>query len=249
MPLLVFVLLAPSTATHSTNKHLLYCPVLVRLIPAFRVYESAVAPLKLLELGFSKESMASLAVLTAPFTLLGTLVTGSLVAKRSPLEVYLYGFALRFILSLSGPACVSYLKSQDGVVSNGFYFLILFLTISYSFASECLMFVGVGAFFLNISSSSIHVAGSYLTLLNTSSNMGGTWHKALTLWLVDKLTWRDNCVIPPDAAAGTLCPVKYDGYYVISAVLMPVAALIGFYFTRTLPRLAKLPDSSWKASK
>ncbi|CDF32219.1 unnamed protein product [Chondrus crispus] len=190
-----------------------------------------------------------MAVLASPFTLIGTLVTGNFVAKRSPLEVYLYGYALRFILSLTGPACVSFLKAQEGVVSTTFYFLILFITIMYSFASECLMFVGVGAFFLNVSSSSIHVAGSYLTLLNTSSNMGGTWHKALTLWLVDRLTWREDCIIPPDAAAGTLCPVKYDGYYVISTALVPVAAVIGLYFAKTLPWLAKLPDSSWKASK
>lgn len=193
--------------------------------------------------------MASMAVLTSPFTLLGTILTGSLVAKRSPLEVYLYGFLLRFVLSLTGPACVSYLKSQNGVVSNNFYLLILSIAILYSFACECLMFVGVGAFFLTISSSSVHVAGSYLTLLNTSSNMGGTWHKALTLWLVDQLTWREDCVLPPGSPKGTLCPVKYDGYYVISFALIPVATLVGVHLARTLPRLAKLSESSWKASK
>lgn len=102
---------------------------------------------------------------------------------------------------------------------------------------------------MNISSSSVHVAGSYLTLLNTSSNMGGTWHRALVLWLVDQLTWREKCAIPPDAPNGTLCPIVYDGYYVISLALIPVAAMAGVHLIRTLPRLAKLPDSSWKASQ
>lgn len=190
-----------------------------------------------------------MAVLQIPFSLLGTVVTGRMVANRSPLEVYLYGFFLRFLLSLSGPACVSFLKSQDGVVTSNFYMLILSITILYSFASECLMFVGVGAFFLNISSSSVHVAGSYLTLLNTSSNMGGIWHKAITLWMVDRLTWRENCIIPPGSPDGTLCRVVYDGYYVISFALMPVAALVGIHLLRTLPRLSKLPHSSWRASR
>lgn len=190
-----------------------------------------------------------MAVIQTPFTLLGTLFTGRLVAKRSPIEVYLYGYFFRFILSLAGPPCVSFLKFNGGIVTPSYYILILVLSILYSVVAECMMFVGMGAFFLNISSSSVHLAGSYLTLLNTSSNMGGTWHKALVLWLVDKLTWRENCVIPKGAPDGFLCPILYDGYYVISFALLPVAALVGIHLVRTLPRLSNLPDSSWKASQ
>lgn len=190
-----------------------------------------------------------MAVIQAPFTLLGTLVTGRLVAKRSPTEVYVYGFLFRFLISLTGPPCVALLKSHKGVVTPSFYILILTLTILYSFASECLMFVGIGAFFLSVSSSSVHVAGSYLTLLNTSSNMGGTWHKALVLWLVDKLTWRERCTVPLDAPKGFACPVLYDGYYIISFALIPVAVVVGVHLVRTLPRLGKLPESSWRAAR
>lgn len=206
-----------------------------------------VASLKLLEFGFSKESMASMAVLNTPVVLLGSLFTGRLVAKRSPIQVYLYGFLLRFIISLMGPPCVQLLGLRKGEVTAGFYGLILILTSLYSLASECLMFIGIGAFFLNVSSSSVHVAGSYLTLLNTASNMGGIWHKAVVLWLVDFLTWREDCVISANAPPGTLCPIKYDGYYIISFALMPAAMFIGLHLRRTLPRLATLPDSAWKA--
>lgn len=192
--------------------------------------------------------MATLAVIQTPFSLLGTLFTGRMVAQYSPVNVYLTGFICRFILSLTGPPLVSFLSSH-GTVSTAYYVLVLALTILYSLAAECLMFVGIGAFFLNITSASVHVAGSYLTLLNTSSNMGGIWHKALVLWLVDKVTIRERCVIPLDAAAGTLCPIRYDGYYILSAALLPVALAAGFHLFRALPRLSRLPMSSWQVSR
>lgn len=212
-----------------------------------RIETFIVLSLKLLELGFSKESMASMAVLNTPVVLIGSLFTGRLTAKRSPIQVYLYGFLLRFMISLSGPLCVRLLALRKGEVTPDFYILILVLTSLYGLASECLMFIGIGAFFLNVSSSSVHMAGSYLTLLNTSSNMGGTWHKAVVLWLVDHLTWRENCLISPHSPPGTLCSIKYDGFYVISFGLMPVAMLVGLHLQRSLTKLSALPDSAWRA--
>ena len=37
------------------------------------------------------------------------------------------------------------------------------------------------------------VGGTYLTLLNTLTNLGGNWCQTLALWLVDGLTWT-NCL-------------------------------------------------------
>lgn len=188
--------------------------------------------------------MASMALFNAPVVLFGSIYTGRLVAKKSPVYVYLCGFLLRFVISLTGPFTVRYFSTCNRNVSPGFYLLILTLTNIYSFASECLMFVGIGAFFLNVSSSSVHVAGSYLTLLNTSSNMGGLWHKAIVLWLVDQLTIRADC---KPANSTDLCPILFDGYYMLSVLFVPVAAFIGLYLRKSLTRLGNLPDSAWIA--
>ena len=190
-----------------------------------------------------------MAVLQTPFHLVGTVLTGKWAAKRSPIEVYLFGFVCRFLISLCGPPSVALLASRGGVVTPAYYSAVLAITILYGLATECLMFVGMGAFFLNVTSSSVHVAGSYLTLLNTSSNMGGTWHRAIVLWLVDKVTVREDCVLPPDAAHGTNCPIMYDGYYILSLVLIPVSVFVGVYLFRTLRQLGRLPESAWKASR
>lgn len=204
--------------------------------------------------------MASIAVLQTPFTLIGTILAGRFVGRYSPVRVYLFGWTSRVLLSLTGPFLVNVLRRWlHGVVTTWFYMLVLSIAVLYSIASECLMFVGAGALFLTVSASSVHVAGSYLTLLNTSSNMGGIWHKALVLWLVDHFTVRENCAIAPTSrssavttattTAAAACPIIYDGYYVICMMLLPVAVMVGFHLFRTLPKLERLSESAWKACR
>lgn len=50
------------------------------------------------------------------------------------------------------------------------------------------MFVSVMAFFARISDPV--VGGTYMTLLNTVTNLGGNWPATLSLWMVDPLTWK-----------------------------------------------------------
>merc|ERR1712037_179707 len=48
------------------------------------------------------------------------------------------------------------------------------------------MFVSVMAFFAKVSDPA--VGGTYMTLLNTVTNLGGNWPSTLALWAVDPLT-------------------------------------------------------------
>lgn len=51
------------------------------------------------------------------------------------------------------------------------------------------MFVACMAFYAKISDPL--VGGTYMTLLNTVTNLGGNWPATLALWFVDPLTYRD----------------------------------------------------------
>lgn len=53
------------------------------------------------------------------------------------------------------------------------------------------MFVSIMAFFAKISDPLL--GGTYMTLLNTVTNLGGNWPTTLALWFVDPLTQKD-CV-------------------------------------------------------
>ena len=55
------------------------------------------------------------------------------------------------------------------------------------------MYVAVMAFFARVSDPK--VGGTYMTLLNTLTNLGGNWPSTLALWMVDGLTLR-KCLSP-----------------------------------------------------
>lgn len=69
------------------------------------------------------------------------------------------------------------------------------------------MFVGVMAFFARISDTS--VGGTYMTLLNTFTNLGGNWPSWMALRFVSELTWT-NCIgaANPDLSTCTTDPEK-----------------------------------------
>ncbi|XP_058586279.1 acetyl-coenzyme A transporter 1 isoform X3 [Neofelis nebulosa] len=120
------------------------------------------------------------------------------------------------------------------------------------------MYVSIMAF--NAKVSDPLIGGTYMTLLNTVSNLGGNWPSTVALWLVDPLTVKEcvgasnqNCRTP-DAVElckklGGSCVTALDGYYVESIICV----FIGFCWWFFLgPKLKKLQDegpSSWKCKR
>jgi MFS transporter, PAT family, solute carrier family 33 (acetyl-CoA transportor), member 1 len=219
--------------------------VLLSAKTGFSAYDN-VSALKLLDLGFPKQTMAMMAVAQGPISLAGSVVAGRWAAKAGPVTPYMCGFLLRFFMSLTGPPLVSYFGRLNGVVTPLAYALVFVTSVVYSFASDCLMFVSAGALFLSISEKDI--GGSYLTMLNTTSNLGGMWHKSITLFLVDRLTLRTVCTLPVGSPPTTKCPIVVDGYQVLSLCLVPVAVMVGVFASRSLRRLMSLPASAWRTS-
>lgn len=118
-----------------------------------------------------------------------------------------------------------------------------------------------GAFFAKISDAAI--GGTYLTLLNTVSNFGGTWPKFLIYRVVDMLTV--SACIPsahdslPDSlrfaschddssmcvAAGGVCAIERDGYVWVSLGLIvigyvPSVSSLAYHRMALLPLLRSL---------
>jgi MFS transporter, PAT family, solute carrier family 33 (acetyl-CoA transportor), member 1 len=188
-----------------------------------------VSALKLLDAGFSKQTMALMAVFQAPVSLVSSVIAGRLAVQSGPVRPYAAGFALRAVMSFSGPALVWYFRKLGGVITPLFYVLLLSSTIVYSIGSD-FMFVCVSAFFLGIGDKDI--GGSYLTLLATCSNLGGMWPKSAALFLVDRLSTSYS-----------------DGYYVLSFALLPVMAVTGMFVYSSLTRLLALPTSAWRGQQ
>ena len=128
------------------------------------------------------------------------------------------------------------------------------------------MFVSIMAFFARVSDPA--VGGTYMTLLNTLTNLGGNWPSTLALWMVDPLTSK-QCVpganmtetasLPRDntcldqaqvdtcTGAGGACHTIMDGYYVECGVCFVIGmAWLLLWGHRTINRLTEAPDSDWR---
>lgn len=205
----------------------------------FSAYDNVVA-LKLIDAGFPKEDLALLTVIQIPFSLAGSVLAGRLASTRHPLTSYVQGHALRIVLAVIGVCLVSLFPSS-GKLTTWYYLLTLVHVVLYDFAGNCLMFVGMGAFFVSIADPDI--GGTFLTLVNTLNNFGGTWHTAVVLSLVERLTFREPCKV----FEGAKCPVRIDGLYVIAALLLPISVAIHMAVRRLLRSLEALPRGKWRA--
>lgn len=190
-----------------------------------------ISALKLLDAGFPKQSMALMAVFQAPASIVTSVVAGNLASKYGPVLPYVCGFALRVVMSASGPMLVAYFRMLGGESTPLFYVSLLASTIVYSIGSD-LMFVSISAFFLSIGEDNEDIGGSFLTLLATFSNLGGMWPKSVALFFVERLnsSWS-------------------DGFYVLSAILLPISIVTGVFVHASLSQLLRLPKSAWRASR
>lgn len=240
----------------------------------FQVNES-VTQLKLLEKGLSREDLAVASLLDFP----AQMIVGWLAAKwsrpsssgsgehRHPLsaqqtrqaaatgvlKVWVGAFWARLGMALVA-AIVVWLYPASGEVGSG-YFALVIATILMTSVTNTIQFVGITAFHTQIADPLI--GGTYMTLLNTVSNLGGTWPKPLILRLVDLLTrsacsatgaectseaGRDAC-----AAAKGHCNIQRDGYFVMTFACMSASALLlTYHILPTIRKLMTLPMSAWR---
>jgi hypothetical protein len=236
----------------------------------------AVTNLKLVEKGFGKEELALAVLIDFPFQI----ILGYLAARWSKgdnaLRPWLVGYVARLGFAVASMAIVAGFpsKTADGGIPFSYFLLIAATTVTSSFAST-VQFVGISAFHTQIADPVI--GGTYMTLLNTVSNLGGTWPRPLVLKAVDVFTVSRCSISVPEkssmimsasftashtsqectsdagraacAAIGGTCIIERDGYYITSAICVAVGTLVRFGFI--LPRakhLQRLPATAWRVS-
>jgi len=97
-------------------------------------------------------------------------------------------------------------------------------------ASQC-MFVSQMAFFAYVSDPAM--GGTYMTLLNTLSNLGGMWPPTVAMMLVDATT----C---------PTCSVPTDGFYVMSIVCCACGVIWCIAGLPHMRRLQQVKPSEWR---
>lgn len=227
------------------------CVLLLASKLPFAAHDGATA-LKLLDAGVPKADLAAMAALHVPLELGATLLAGRAAAGGHPAGPFLAAYRLRLLLAAVSPLLVAAAAvgvAPDGTVAWWYWWSIFIVGAAYQAGGAAGMFVSMGAFFAAIGDEG--VGGTYLTLLNTINNGGGTWPRAPVLAAMEAATVR-SCGGGGGGggAAAADCTVTRDGYYPVSAVL--VAAGIPIYWwvlRRGLPAVEALPRASWRVGR
>mmetsp|Transcript_2155 Transcript_2155/g.5419 ORF Transcript_2155/g.5419 Transcript_2155/m.5419 type:complete len:469 (-) Transcript_2155:724-2130(-) len=195
--------------------------------------------LQLLDKGFPQASLASFAVLMLPVEIAISVSLGWFSKTESLMNMYLTGFGLRLV-SVAYGFVVLYLY-PEGPITSFYYILVLSCAIINSVGANCMMLSMCG-FFNKIADSNI--GGTYITILNTFSNIGYTWPKFLVLYAVDLFT--EECT----ECEGCLpCSKSSAGYYTVSGSLL-IAGLAYFYFLKaSTDKIQRFPLQAWRTQR
>ncbi|KAI0344059.1 MFS general substrate transporter [Trametopsis cervina] len=221
----------------------------------------AVTQLKMVEKGLGREDLAIAVLIDFPFQMLAGYVAGRWSRGDRPLRPWMLSFWPRLVLALVGTLMVYYFPLPP--IGMGFFVLIILQTVLSSFAGT-VQFGGISAFHTRISDPV--VGGTYMTLLATFTNLGGTWPRFFVLKGVDlfsvatchqealSLTLNAaECVSDHGKAAcadlGGECITERDGYYIVSGICLALGVLSVIFFMIPVGRkLQAVPASKWRVS-
>uniref|UniRef100_A0A8C5MRR1 Acetyl-coenzyme A transporter 1 n=1 Tax=Leptobrachium leishanense TaxID=445787 RepID=A0A8C5MRR1_9ANUR len=235
-----------------------YCAMILTAKIGFSAAD-AVTGLKLVEQGVPKEHLALLAVPMVPLQILMPLIISKYTAGPKPLNVFHKAMPIRLLIGLEFSLMVwwtSRVNHEDGFPL--YYYLALLLSYALHQVTLYSMFVAVMAF--NAKVSDPLIGGTYMTLLNTVSNLGGNWPATVALWCVDHLTSKscvgaDNQTCADSNAAelcvksGGSCITTLDGYYVESFICVVIGFSWWFFLGPTFKNLQDEEPSSWKCRR
>ncbi|EJS44675.1 YBR220C [Saccharomyces arboricola H-6] len=252
---------------------------------AFQCNEAA-TNLKLLEQGFKREDLAVTVLIDLPFEIIFGYYVVKWSSNKDPmirdnrrqrtrtstnklikflvgdagvLTPWLWGFLGRLTAAILGSYVVKQFP-KGGEISTGYFCLVVFQHLLGSFMNT-VQFIGISAFHTRVADPVL--GGTYMTLLNTLSNFGGTWPRLIVMFLINYFTVY-KCTIPDatqeylthggnmqectELLKGTVTILR-DGYYITNLICIVVGILLYFgYLKRKVLHLQSLPISSWRCT-
>jgi len=157
--------------------------------------------LKLIERKVPKDKIAMLSIPMIPVKIAITLFLTRFTVGPRPMNVWLISYPSRLILCLLLVLLVfvtPMFVSDEGDLPGGYYALVIGIFALHRVGIYA-MFLSIMAFFARISDPAI--GGTYMTFLNTLTNLGNMWPNSFTLWFVDFLTWKDCVSVAKEASA------------------------------------------------
>jgi PAT family acetyl-CoA transporter-like MFS transporter 1 len=234
-------------ATYSRLYSLLKLPAVKSLILVLLTYRlpfalsDNVKLLKALEYGLPKSSIAILSpFIILPLGILTPIVSSKIWSGR-PLDQFLFGFKLRvFLLPILDLVALHLIKNGDG---GDFYLMTSFLVLSTAVQSLASSLQTNGQMTFFASRVDPNIGGSYMTLLNTFANLGGTWPASPSLWLLGKIGSNSKIL-----SAFGLKDIG-DGYLMLQVCLTVIGVAWLYVWEDKVRILGKLGGEEWRTAE
>lgn len=215
-----------------------------------------VSGLKIIDKGVPKDDIAMIGLLLIPLQIILPVLIAKYTSGPKPMNVYLKSIPYRLLIGILIVLLVyftPYFIDQDGNVSTFYYILVMCSFLLHQLTMYS-MFVAVMAFYARISDPLF--GGTYMTLLNTLTNLGTAWANTAALWMIDLLTYKqcssnanNTCAIETEIqacqTANGKCEIIIDGFYIETALCTIFGILWYLYFTKTIRHLQSKDLRHW----
>ncbi|KAB8356538.1 hypothetical protein FH972_024120 [Carpinus fangiana] len=227
-----------------------------------------VTSLKLLEKGFSQEDLALTVLIDFPFELGLGYYAGKWSSTYPPMQLWCWAFVGRLAAAAFAQFTVMVFPASG--VTTPYLLLVICEHVMSTFMST-VMFVASAAFHAKIADPVI--GGTYMTMLATVSNLGGTFPRFFVLKMVDAFTVATctppstppktlkegvspvttpfDCVLEVDKHrcidGGGVCTTNRDGYYYVNVLCIIIGVVTFFSFIKPKAlQLQALPLKAWR---
>ncbi|CAI7670735.1 unnamed protein product [Penicillium pancosmium] len=228
-----------------------------------------VTSLKLLDKGFGQDNMALVVLIDFPFEIMLGYYAGKWSTQYGAMRLWGWAFVGR--LSAAVIAQFTVMIYPSGPTVPFWYLMTVIFEHVISTFMNTVMFVAISAFHARVADPAI--GGTYMTLLATVCNLGGTFPRFFVLKLVDFFT-EATCLPPstPPAAdtlkgalvtspfscalepeknrcvnGGGICEVGRDGYYMTNMLCVLIGAITFVMFIKpAATKLQNLPLRAWR---
>lgn len=161
----------------------------------------------------------------------------TILGEQGCLTAWLSGYLGRLLFGSILGNLIVYLYPKNSTKLPLWYFLMVIVHNLSTSLMNTVQFVSICSFHTQIADPKI--GGTYITLLNTFSNLGGTWPKLLILKMIDYYTVK---IISNGKEF-----IERDGYFKVNFISIVIGILLYFKFLKkNINKLQKLPKSVWR---
>ena len=202
--------------------------------------------LKAVEYGMSKSTTALLSpTLILPLGILVPILATK-IWYGHPLRQFMTGYKIRVTLVPILDVLMLLVIKNSKTISRSVFWVTVIASTAMQAIVNSLQFNAQMTFFASRVDPAI--GGSYMTLLNTAANLGGTWPASVVMYLVGALTEPPACNV--DATTGVeTCVGGRDAYVPLQIGLSVLGCAWIFFMGRKVTRLAELPDDAWRTRR